>query len=110
MPETFPSSLLSLADSLIPPLKSTVSISALICSNSNSYVVKLRSSFLSEYRKSLLDFPAHTLELKTYVDLKNYFDSLDYPPEFVSKFISCFSELLFDACLSSPDILSSLKL
>jgi len=105
-----PFSLLAFADSLIPPLDHSILVSSLISSDSNVYVVKLRTSFLSEYSDFLVDFPFDSLDLKTYDELKDCLAARNISPEFARRFMSAFSELLLVACFSSPDILSSLRL
>jgi hypothetical protein len=110
MPSILPTTLLSLANTLIPPVDPSLSLSDLLFSTSNPYVKGLIETFFDCHSAILSDFPFDSNTLESTNELKTVLIEYGYSPETVSRFLTDFVELLLVSCFASPEILAGLEL
>jgi len=112
MSNTFPASLLSLANVLIPPVDYSLSVSALLSFSvtSNAYVSYLVERFFDYHCHILSTIPFEGHSLQSIDELKLCLIEYGYTSEAISRFLADFAELLLVGSFSSPEILAKLKL
>jgi len=110
MSKHLPSSLLDLADQMIPPIVSEFPTSRILILTDNPYSCSLLASLFSKHFDIFSAFPFHSTSFTSYQDLADQLSVSCIPPQRVSSFINDLKAYILVSCFSFGPILAHLKL